>query len=169
MKISGKVWKYGDDVNTDLIFPGRYTYTIRDEQQMGEHALEDLDKEFAENVCPGDIIVAGKNWGCGSSRQQAVTCLRMKGVGAIIAKGFARIYYRNAVNEALPVIICPEAVDFIERDDKILIDFGNGLIHAPRRDFKFSPLPPNIQEIISSGGLISFINRKMNSNEQNIK
>ena len=92
-KISGRVWKYGDDVNTDVIFPGKYTYSIFDRKEMAEHALEDLDPDFVASVQPGDIIVAGKNWGCGSSREQAVTCLKVKGVGAVIAKSFGRIHF----------------------------------------------------------------------------
>ena len=111
MKIQGKVWKYGDDVNTDVIFPGKYTYTIKERSEMAKVACEDLDPEFNKNAVAGDIIVGGKNWGCGSSREQAVTCLVERGIGAIIAKGFARIYYRNCLNEGLPIIVSPEAVE----------------------------------------------------------
>ncbi|MBC8448690.1 MAG: 3-isopropylmalate dehydratase, partial [Chloroflexi bacterium] len=101
-KIAGRVWKYGDDVNTDVIFPGKYTYSISDPQEMAQHALEDLDPGFVKNVRPGDVIVAGRNFGCGSSREQAVTCLKEAGVGAIVAKSFARIYFRNCINQGLP-------------------------------------------------------------------
>ena len=107
MTIRGTVWKYGDDVNTDVIFPGKYTYTVSDLAEMGEHALEDLDPEFRFQVQPGDVIVAGKNFGCGSSREQAVKCLVAKQVGAVIARSFARIYYRNCINNALPAIASP--------------------------------------------------------------
>jgi len=101
----GRAWVYGDDVDTDVIFPGKYTYTIRDEAEMAQHALEDLDPAFARTVQAGDVIVAGRNWGCGSSREQAVTCLRAAGIRVIIARSFARIYFRNAVNNGLlPVI-----------------------------------------------------------------
>ena len=110
MIISGKTWKYGDDVNTDVIFPGRFTYNLMSDEDMGRHALIDLDTVFNQNMQPGEIIIGGKNWGCGSSREQAVKCLKARGVGAIIAKGFARIYYRNALNEGLATIVCPEAV-----------------------------------------------------------
>ena len=103
-KITGRVWKYGDDVNTDVIFPGKYTYSLTDPAEMAKHALEDLDPAFVANVRPGDIIVAGKNWGCGSSREQAVVCLKEVGVGAIVARSFARIYFRNAINYALPIV-----------------------------------------------------------------
>ena len=107
MSVKGKVWKYGDDVNTDVIFPGKYTYTIKERSEMAKVACEDLDPEFTKNAKAGDIIVGGKNWGCGSSREQAVSCLKERGIAAIIAKSFARIYYRNCFNEGLPIIICP--------------------------------------------------------------
>ena len=161
MKIHGRVWKYGDDVNTDVIYPGRYTYTIHDEAEMGEHALEDLDPSFAQNVRPGDIIVAGKNWGCGSSRQQAVTCLRVKGVAAIIAKSAARIHFRNAINEALPIVICPEAADMTETGEEIAVDFENGVIETPRGTCRFSPFPGIVAKIMKAGGLIPYVNAKI--------
>jgi 3-isopropylmalate/(R)-2-methylmalate dehydratase small subunit len=102
----GRVWKYGDDVNTDVIFPGRYTYQLMEPGEMAKHAMEDLDPEFAKNVKPGDVIVAGKNFGCGSSREQAAACLRAAGVQAVVAKSFARIYFRNAINLGLAVLQC---------------------------------------------------------------
>ena len=120
--ISGRVWKYGDNVNTDVIFPGKYTYTISDPAEMPQYALEDLDPKFAAAVRPGDIIIAGKNWGCGSSREQAVTCLKESGVGAIVAESFARIYYRNCLNAALPALICAEAVEKTNDGEQIEID-----------------------------------------------
>ncbi|RKX53191.1 MAG: 3-isopropylmalate dehydratase, partial [Thermotoga sp.] len=98
-KVKGKVWKYGDDVNTDVIFPGKYTYTISNPEEMAKHALEDLDPSFVENVKKGDIVVAGKNFGCGSSREQAATCIKYAGIGAIVAKSFSRIFFRNAINQ----------------------------------------------------------------------
>ena len=119
MSVKGKVWKYGDDVNTDVIFPGKYTYTIKERADMAKVALEDLDMEFNKNAKPGDIIVGGKNWGCGSSREQAVTCIKERGIAVIIAKSFARIYYRNCFNEGLPIIVCPEAVDAISMGDEV--------------------------------------------------
>ena len=161
MKIRGRVWKYGDDVNTDVIYRGRYTYTIHDETEMGEHALEDLDPAFAKNVCPGDIIVAGKNWGCGSSRQQAVTCLRVKGIAAVVAKSAARIHYRNAINEALPIVICPEAVDMIENGEEVSIDFEKGIIETPRGTCHFSPFPEIVGRIMKAGGLVPYVNAKI--------
>src|SRR5262245_39772320 len=99
--LRGRVWKYGDNVNTDVIFPGKYTYTLTDPVEIGRHALEDLDPDFAAQAQPGDVIVAGKNWGCGSSREQAATCLKQNRVGAVVARSFARIFFRNAVNNGL--------------------------------------------------------------------
>ena len=123
---SGRVWKYGENVNTDVIFPGKYTYSVLDPEEMAGHALEDLDPDFAGSVQPGDVVVAGKNFGCGSSREQAATCLKFAGVQAVIAKSFARIFFRNAINQGLPVIQCPEAVDGISDNEKIAIDFSAG-------------------------------------------
>jgi len=122
----GKVWKYGDDVNTDVIFPGKYTYTVAEPEEMAKHALEDLDPEFAGNVHEGDAIVAGKNFGCGSSREQAASCLKYAGVEAIIAKSFARIFYRNAINFGLPAIVCPEAARTLKAGDSVEIDIYDG-------------------------------------------
>ena len=114
---TGRVWKYGDDVNTDVIYPGKYTYSDLSPEEMAQHALEDLDPEFASSVEPGDIIVAGTNFGCGSSREQAVTCLKYAGVGVLIAKSFARIYFRNAVNQGLPIVHCA-AVEGVESGEE---------------------------------------------------
>jgi 3-isopropylmalate/(R)-2-methylmalate dehydratase small subunit len=107
MSITGMAWKYGDNVNTDVIFPGKYTYTLSDPKEIAAHALEDLDPGFATKLQPGDVIIAGRNWGCGSSREQAATCLKWAGVGAVVAVSFARIFYRNAINNGLPAIVCP--------------------------------------------------------------
>ena len=158
--ISGRVWKYQDDVNTDVIFPGKYTYSISDPQEMAQHALEDLDPTFAANVKPGDIIVAGKYWGCGSSREQAVTCLKEAGVGAIVARSFARIYYRNCINQALPIVTC-DAVDGVEAGQEITIDFATGIVTAPGGEYTFPPLAPEVMEIIEAGGLIPHVRQKV--------
>jgi 3-isopropylmalate/(R)-2-methylmalate dehydratase small subunit len=155
-RIKGRVWKYGDDVNTDVIFPGKYTYTVSDPEEMPRYALEDLDPDFASQVEPGDIIVAGKNWGCGSSREQAVTCLKESQLGAIIAISFGRIYYRNCLNAALPALICPEAVDYLSNGDVVEIDFSKGIIQTPQASFSFPPFPDVVREIIQSGGLIPY-------------
>ena len=161
MTIRGKVWKYGDDVSTDLIFPGRYVYILMQEEQMAEHALEDLDSDFVKNAKPGDVIVAGKNWGCGSSREQAVKSVKAKGISAIIAKGFARINFRNSLNEGLPVIVCPQAVDALEKGDEVSIDFANNTIKTPKGDFTFGKFPDYIQGMVDKGGLIPFVKEQL--------
>ena len=123
ISVQGRVWKYGDGVNTDVIFPGKYTYVSMNPEEMAEHALEDLDPGFAGKVEPGDVIVAGKNFGCGSSREQAATCLKAAGVQAVVAKSFARIFFRNAINQGLAVIQCAEAVDGLEEGEPVQMDF----------------------------------------------
>jgi len=159
-KIVGRIWKYGDDVNTDVIFPGKYTYSITDRKEMAPHALEDLDPEFVKNVRPGDIIVAGKNWGCGSSREQAVICLKEVGVGAIVARSFARIYFRNCINEGLPIVTC-DAVDTVESGDEVVIDFEAGTVTTPGGSYPFPPLAPSVLEILDAGGLVPHVRRKL--------
>ena len=159
-KITGRVWKYGDDVNTDVIFPGKYTYSISDRQEMAEHALEDLDPTFVKNVQPGDIIVAGKNWGCGSSREQAVICLKEAGVAAIVARSFARIYFRNCINEGLPIVTC-DAVDSVEKEDEITVDFEAGMVVTPRAEYEFPPLAPSVMKILDAGGLVPYVQNKL--------
>jgi len=150
----GKVWKYGDDVNTDVIFPGKYTYSILDPEEMARHALEDLDPEFAHKVKPGDIVVAGKNFG-------AATCLKYAGVQAVIAKSFARIFFRNAINQGLPVVQCSEAVDNIQGGEEVSIDFARGVIESQKGVFDFAPLPESVLQILDAGGLISYTRKKM--------
>jgi len=161
--ITGRVWIYGDDVNTDVIFPGKYTYTISDPAEMPQHALEDLDPDFANRVEPGDIIVAGRNWGCGSSREQAVTCLKESGVGAIMAASFARIYYRNCLNAALPALICAEAQDLLQPGERISIDLDRGVLHYDRGEIPFRPIPTSVREIFDAGGLIEYTRRRLSS------
>jgi 3-isopropylmalate/(R)-2-methylmalate dehydratase small subunit len=157
----GRVWKYGDNVNTDVIFPGRYTYQIMEPAEMAKHALEDLDPEFARNVRPGDVIIAGKNFGCGSSREQAAACLRAAGVQAVVAKSFARIYFRNAINLGLAVLQCAEASDALQKGDDIEIDFSGGRIISGDRVFEFFPLPESVIGIIAAGGLIEYTKKKL--------
>ena len=159
-RITGRVWKYGDDVNTDVIFPGKYTYSISDPKEMAQHALEDLDATFVASVQPGDIIVAGKNWGCGSSREQAVTCLKEAGVGAIVARSFARIYFRNCINQALPIVTC-DAVDGVEAGDEVTIDFAAGTVTTPKGEYTFPPLSPEVMEILDTGGLIPYVRKQL--------
>jgi 3-isopropylmalate/(R)-2-methylmalate dehydratase small subunit len=159
--LRGRVWKYGDDVNTDVIFPGKYTYTVTDPKEQAKHALEDLDPSFAGAVQPGDIIVAGKNWGNGSSREQAVGCLKYSGVAAIIAKSFARIYFRNAVNNGLVPIACATAVDAIQDGETVEIDLEAQTIHCAAGVFEFPALSPSLLTIIETGGLIPMLRRKL--------
>ena len=152
----GKVWKYGHNVNTDQIFPGKYTYTLTNPEEIAAHALEDLDPLFAEFVRPGDVVFGGDNFGCGSSREQAVTCLKYKGAGALVAGSFARIFYRNAINQGVPAIICPEAVAAARPGDPVQVDLVNGLIHLPAGDFAFPAFPPNVRVILEAGGLVAY-------------
>jgi 3-isopropylmalate/(R)-2-methylmalate dehydratase small subunit len=159
--INGKAWKYGDDVNTDVIFPGKYTYTISDPQEMAKHALEDLDPEFVAKVAPGDVIVAGKNFGCGSSREQAATSLKYAGVGAIIAKSFSRIFYRNAINQGLPALAVPEAAEMIQAGQTVTVDLAEGQITAGERSFSFPPPSTFVMGIMEDGGLIDHVKREL--------
>lgn len=158
---TGTVWKYGDDVNTDVIFPGKYTYASMEPEEMASHALEDLDPGFAAKVRPADVIVAGSNFGCGSSREQAASCLKFAGVQAVIAKSFARIFFRNAINQGLPVIQCPEAVDALSAGQEVGIDFAEGVIHAPQGAFSFPPLPESVLGILRAGGLVPYTRQKL--------
>ncbi len=153
--LTGRAWKYGDHVNTDVIFPGKYTYTLRTPEEFAKVALEDLDPDFADNVQPGDIIVAGENWGAGSSREQAVTALKAAGIRVIIAKSFARIYFRNMVNNGMLPIIAPAAADAIQPGETITVDPARHVIHCAAGDFPFPPLSPVLQAILSAGGLIA--------------
>ena len=157
----GRVWKYGDNVNTDVIFAGKYTYNIMPPEEMAKHALEDLDPEFARNVKPGDVVVAGKNFGCGSSREQAAACLRYAGVQAVVAKSFARIYYRNAINLGLPVLQSAEAADALQAGDEVEIDFAAAKIKSAGREWSFPPYPPAVLGIIEAGGLIEYTKKKL--------
>ena len=153
-----RVWKYGDNVNTDVIFPGKYTYTIsQDTAELARHALEDLDPDFAGRVRRGDVIVAGRNWGNGSSREQAVTCLQAAGVQAVIAASFARIYYRNAINSGLLVIQCPAIVAAVATGDDLEIDLAATQIHFAGRRYDFPPLPQQVRDILDAGGIIPWL------------
>jgi 3-isopropylmalate/(R)-2-methylmalate dehydratase large subunit len=156
----GTVWKYGDNVNTDQLFPGKYTYTLTMPEEIGAHALEDLDTSFAGKVRTGDVVVGGTNFGCGSSREQAVTCMKYKGVGALVAKSFARIFYRNAINQGIPAIICPEAAEAARPGDPIEVDLAEGVIRLPAGTFTFPAFPPNVRLILEAGGLIEYVKKQ---------
>ena len=157
--IEGNVWKYSDDVNTDVIFPGKYTYQPMEPEEMAEHAMEDLDPNFAKNVAPGDVVVAGKNFGCGSSREQAATCLKAAGIAAVIAKSFSRIFFRNAINNGLPVIELKESADEIENRDRVKIDFENGIVQHEGNEYHFPGLPREVLSILEDGGLIPHVKK----------
>lgn len=165
MKFTGNCWVYGDDVNTDVIFPGKYTYTLTNINDFAAHALEDLDPDFAKQVKAGDILVAGKNFGCGSSREQAAVCIKMCGVRVIVAKSFARIFFRNCVNNGVLPIVCPEAVEAIQKGDEITVDLEACQItrHTAlgTQHFPFPPLSPSVMAIIDAGGLIPMLRRKL--------
>lgn len=162
MRVKGRVWKYGDNINTDVIFPGKYTYTVSEPLEMAKHALEDLDPSFAKEAKPGDIIVAGKNFGCGSSREQAATCLKALGVGAVVAKSFARIFYRNAINQGLPLVQSSEIFDRVEKGEEVEIDFEKGIILTSKGEvFRFSLLPDFVRGILEDGGLIPHIKKRL--------
>jgi 3-isopropylmalate dehydratase small subunit len=159
--ISGRVWKYGDHVNTDLIIPGRYLDDY-DLKFLALHAMEDIDPAFSKNVRKGDIVVAGRNFGCGSSREQAPLALKTAGVGLVVAESFARIFYRNAINVGLPVIICPEGSMSLSSGDEIAVDFERGLIVRPypHLELKFEPLPGFLLEILRDGGLVPHMKKR---------
>jgi len=155
-----RVWVYGDNVNTDVIFPGKYTYNLKTPEEIAAHALEDLDPLFAANAQPGDVIVAGRNWGMGSSREQAVTCLKYVGVGAVIAASFAGIYFRNCINQGLLPIACPGLRDVVQTGDTITIDHSAGQIIAGEHVLAIPPLSPSVQAIIDAGGLVPMLQRR---------
>lgn len=158
MKYTGNVIKYGDNVDTDVIIPARYLNTS-DHAELASHCMEDLDKTFVSRVQPGDIITAGQNFGCGSSREHAPIAIKASGVSLVIAKSFARIFYRNSINIGLAIVECPEAVDGIGEGDKVEADLDNGIIRnlTTGREYKTAPFPEFIQKIIENGGLINSI------------
>ncbi len=161
-KIKGKVFVYGDDINTDVIFPGKYTYTVTEPDEIASHALEDEDPDFVKEVKQGDIIVAGKNFGCGSSREQAAFCFKYLGMGAVIAESYSRIYYRNCINAGLPALEIRGLTENLKRGDEIEIDTELGKVKlSDGRTFSFPPLPPEVNGIMEAGGLENFIRAKL--------
>ena len=159
--LTGRVWKYGDGVNTDVIFPGKYTYTLREPAEIAAHALEDLDPTFAAQAQPGDIIVAGRNWGNGSSREQAVTCLKYKGLAAIVAVSFARIFFRNGLNQGLLLITCPAAVAAAQTGDTLTIDLSANCLQLNGQSYAFPPLSATALSIVEMGGLVPYVRHKL--------
>ena len=157
--MKGKAHRFGDDINTDLIVPGRYFHLRSQLEELARHVLEDADPEFVHTLKPGDFIVAGKNFGCGSSREHAAIIIKMAGVSAVLAKSFARIFYRNAINIGLPVIVCD--TDSINNGDELKIHFEEGMVKNLTQDtaINFHPLPKFMTAILSDGGLVEYIKK----------
>ena len=160
MKAEGKVFKYGDNVDTDVIIPARYL-NVPDAEELAKHCMEDIDKDFVNKVNKGDIIVADKNFGCGSSREHAPIAIKASGISCVIAKTFARIFYRNSINIGLPILECPDAVEDIKDGDIVEVDFDNGVIinESTGHKFQAAPFPPFMQKIIANGGLVNTIKK----------
>lgn len=160
--LRGRVWKYGDDVDTDVIIPARYL-NVSTPQELALHCMEDIDPSFAGTVQPGDMIVAGENFGCGSSREHAPLAIKGSGIACVVAKSFARIFYRNAINIGLPILECPEAVEDVEKGDQLTVDLKAGTITNLRtgRTYRTSPFPDFIMEIIQAGGLVPYTRERL--------
>jgi len=161
MNANGIVFKYGDNVDTDVIIPARYL-AIQDPKELAEHCMEDIDTEFVKKVNAGDIMVAGKNFGCGSSREHAPLVIKVSGVSCVIAETFARIFYRNAINIGLPIIECEEAAKDIDNGDEVEVDFDSGIIRnkTKNKEYKGQSFPEFMQKIIKAEGLVNYINMK---------
>ena len=161
MNAKGTAYKYGDNVDTDVIIPARYLNSS-DPKELATHCMEDLDKDFLNKMKPGDIMVAEKNFGCGSSREHAPIAIKACGISCVIAETFARIFYRNAINIGLPIIECPEAVAGIDNGDDVSVDFSTGIItnNTKGTSFKGQPFPEFMQKIIDAEGLVNYINAK---------
>ncbi len=162
MILQGKAWKFGNDVDTDAIIPARYLNTI-DPGELASHCMEDADPEFAGKVKPGEIIAAGKNFGCGSSREHAPIAIKASGVSCVIAHSFARIFYRNAFNMGLPILECPEAAARIETGDALEVDLDSGsIVNLTRNEsYRAQAIPPFMQKLIEAGGLIEYVREQM--------
>ena len=160
--LQGKAWKYGDNIDTDAIIPARYLASS-DPKFLAQHCMEDADTEFVKKAQEGDFIIAGKNFGCGSSREHAPIAIKAAGISCVIAKSFARIFYRNSFNMGLPILDCPEAIDGIDDGDEIEINLSKGTIRNLKSgaEFQASPIPPFMQELIDAGGLINYARRRV--------
>ncbi len=154
--ITGKVLKLGDNVNTDVIIPGKYLVSI-DPVELARHAFEPLGDEWPDKLKAHDILVAGQNFGCGSAREQAASCLRGAGIKAVVAKSFARVFYRNAINEGIPALVVPDLPDLVHDEDVITIDLGAGVVQANGNSYRFPPFPPSLQTILDAGGLVPYL------------
>ena len=161
MQAKGKVFKYGDNVDTDVIIPARYL-AIADPKELAEHCMEDIDRDFVKKVQPGNIMVAGKNFGCGSSREHAPLVIKVSGISCVIAETFARIFYRNAINIGLPIIECPEAAKDIRGGDEVEVDFDSGIIYnrTSGKQYQGQPFLEFMQKIIKAEEVINYINQK---------
>lgn len=162
MSIRGKTWKYGDNVDTDAIIPARYL-NMSTEKELAAHCMEDIDETFVNNVSAGDMIIAGKNFGCGSSREHAPVAIKGSGVTCVIAETFARIFYRNALNIGLPILECPEAAQAIEAGQEIEVDLEKGTIAnlATGETYQATAYPPFMLDLIASGGLVAYTRNKL--------
>ena len=160
MQVKGTVHKYGDNVDTDVIIPARYLNTSSHEE-LARHCMEDIDADFVKTVKAGDILVAKKNFGCGSSREHAPIAIKASGISCVIASTFARIFYRNSINIGLPILECPEAAEGIQNGDTVRVDFSTGEIldETPGQTYKAQPFPPFIQNIIDKGGLLNSLQK----------
>ena len=156
-----KIWKYGDNIDTDMLFPGKYTYTCSTAEEILPHLLEDLDPDFSKNASNGDIIFAGKNFGCGSSREQPVLGLKAIGIKAVVAESFARIFFRAAINQGLTLIECPDAVRSYSDGDEVELDLENGKISVGNNSFTFPRLPDEVNAIREAGGLLNYTRIKL--------
>ena len=161
-----KIWKYGDNINTDMLFPGKYTYTCSTAEEIKPHLLEDLDPSVSKNVKKGDIIFAGKNFGCGSSREQPVVGLKAVGIKAVVAESFARIFYRAAINQGLILIECPDGIRAYSKGDEIDLDVDTGKIVVGGNTFSFPKLPKEILAIHDAGGLLPYTRSKLKRKNQ---
>ncbi|KPJ64541.1 3-isopropylmalate dehydratase [candidate division KD3-62 bacterium DG_56] len=162
MTLRGKVWKYGDHVDTDVIIPARYLDTT-EPAELAAHCLEDIDPAFVRSMSPGDIIVGGENFGCGSSREQAPVAIKAAGVSCVIARSFARIFFRNAINIGLPIIICPDAADAAGTGDEIEVDLATGTVRNVTRGttHQAEPFPDFLRQIIDAGGLVPYVRQRL--------
>ncbi len=163
MRAHGKAHVFGDAIDTDIMIPAHYL-TSRDEAFLGSHCMEGLIPDFPSKVARGDVILAGKNFGCGSSREHAILALRGSGIACVVAKSFARIFFRNAINLGFPVLVCPEAVDAAHDGSAVEIDFASGTVAVDGQSFTAAPFSPFVREFIDNGGLIPYVRNRLKAN-----
>ena len=165
--LRGRAWTFGRDIDTDLIIPARYL-NMKTAEELAAHVMEDADPTFSDKVRPGDIVVAKENFGCGSSREHAPIALKGAGVSVVIAKSFARIFYRNAFNTGLPILVAPEAVDAIKQGDELSVDLATGQVDDVTTGTKYQaqPLPAFMRELVEAGGLLPYLKKRAAANQQ---